>query len=124
MENDTLFAPTETLQAMWQVGRLGVETERAKMTNPEMYDLLNELDAVQRIPGYRTANGWATPHDIGGHSRSPIGRQLMRMVKLGYVETRQRGGFAIDPRPGARGSREYRVTYEGQQFLRSHSEVN
>jgi hypothetical protein len=81
------------------------------------YDILRDLASARR---QNQNGGWMIPLDLGGGNGSPHSYRLRRMVKAGWVETRQRfsGDAAdIDPPPGARGSRIYRLTEAGQAEL-------
>lgn len=91
-----------------------------KLTKYDLH-LLDCLDSPV-WSGRGTQNGWFTPLDLGGHSRSPISRRLTRMHKMGLVEAVQRftgeGLYAIQhDGTKRRGSRQYRITEAGKAIL-------
>ena len=69
--------------------------------------------------GVRTAGGyegWFTPLLIGGSSRSHHSYTLKKLIKKGLIETIQRHNFSM-----LRGSRIYRITESGRQYVRELS---
>lgn len=80
-----------------------------KLTDRQTH-LLNELEAVHRIPGHgRVDGGWSRPMDVGGTDASYHSAVLVQLVRKGLAERRRYG----------HGSWLYRISEAG---LRLHAE--
>jgi|SRR4029077_12671412 len=59
------------------------------------------------------SSGWLTPMCFGGRDGSHHSRTASRLVRLGFVESKPRGGQT-------RGSKLYRITASGKSALRTY----
>jgi len=97
--------------------------------NPPAPPALDDRD-VQMLRELNRPNGWYTPLDCGGTNGSYHSGSLTKLARHGYAECTQRGEFAstkilsgasvvlppsMFPRP--RGSRCFRITQAGKDFL-------
>jgi hypothetical protein len=80
----------------------------------EDWSVLNELCFANR--GSQYPMEWCRPLDVGGHNSSHHSASLAKMVRYGFVESRQRSGHM------SRGSKVYKITEAGVLALRSHLE--
>lgn len=78
-----------------------------KYLNDRDAEVLNELRACMD-----TGLTWARPLDCGGTDGSDHSYRLSRLAKKGLAESRARNSWAVN-----RGSKEYRITEAGRQFL-------
>lgn len=81
---------------------------------------LRDIDLLEALVDYdehgtRSKEIWARPMDVGGSSNSHHSCTLGKLVRYGYVETMQRRSL-----PSTRGSRGYKITLKGLEFVRAH----
>lgn len=66
-------------------------------------EVLAELEAAYRNHVSVGLSGWVQPMDCGGCDCSDHSYRLNKLVRMGYAESRKRGGWGI------RGSKSYRI---------------
>lgn len=80
-------------------------------------------EEMDEVLAYLRRGEWLRPMDIGGTDGSHHSRTLAKLVKRGLVERRKRNTITNVILNGHRGSYVYRITDQGEEFLKSLDEA-